>query len=67
LQNVKEVSVLEAVKNMCAERVLYQDNLEITMEAVAEMTSQSAGIGKSTVCRIRKEANVNDNVPSSPK
>jgi hypothetical protein len=52
---------------MCAERVLCQGNPEITLEAVAEMTSQVAGIGKATVYRIRKEANANANVPSNPK
>jgi hypothetical protein len=44
--------VLEAVKKMCAERVLCQGNPEVTLEALAEMTSQVAGIGKATMYRI---------------
>jgi hypothetical protein len=52
---------------MCAERVLCWENPEMTQEAVAEMTSQAAGIGKATVYRIQKEAIANNSIPSSPE
>jgi hypothetical protein len=46
---------------------LCQENPEMTLEAVAEMTSLATGIGKATVYRIRKEANANSSMLSSPK
>jgi hypothetical protein len=46
---------------------LRQENPEITLEAVAEMTSQAAGTGKATVYRIQKEASANNNMLASPE
>jgi hypothetical protein len=46
---------------------LCQENPEVTLEAVAEMTSQAMGTGKAAVYRIRKEATANNNMLASPE
>jgi hypothetical protein len=52
--------VLNMFNNLC------QENPEMILEAVAQMTSQSTGIGKGSIHRIQKEMNAN-NLLSTPE